>query len=110
MRNLSDISNLYNAQDVILLCGIIEKRFQLMQDKYGFNPIKCKSASSLSGCIERNISKIIIALPTNNENVELFEKTLTRGFSFVNTHLSFDTEILLPNIQKPDKDNWYDYG
>ena len=31
MRNLSDMSDLYNAQHVILLCEIIENRFQLMQ-------------------------------------------------------------------------------
>ena len=48
-------------------------------------------------------------MPTNNENVELFEKTLTGGFSCVNTCLSFDAEILLPNFEKPDKDNWKDY-
>ena len=30
-----NMDNLYNAQDVILLCGIIEHRFELMQDKYG---------------------------------------------------------------------------
>ena len=33
MRNLSDMNDLYNAQDVILLCEIIENSFQLMQDK-----------------------------------------------------------------------------
>ena len=60
MRNLSDMNDLYNAQDVILLCEIIENRFQMMQDKYGFNPRKCNSASSRSSCIERNITKIII--------------------------------------------------
>ena len=49
-------------------------------------------------------------MPTNNENVELFEKTLTGGFSRVNRRLSFDTEILLPNVEKPDKDSWKDYG
>ena len=84
MRNLSDMNDLYNAQDVILLCEIIENRIQLMQDKYGFNPRKCNSASTLSGSIERDLSKIIISLPTNNEHVELFQKTLTEGFSCVN--------------------------
>ena len=28
MRNLVDMNDLYNAQDVILLCKIIENRFQ----------------------------------------------------------------------------------
>ena len=33
MRNLGDLNDLYNAQDVILLCEIIENRFQQMQKK-----------------------------------------------------------------------------
>ena len=77
MRNLSDMNDLYNAQDVILLCEIIENRFQLMHDRYGFNPRKCNSASSLSGSIERDLSKVIIALPTTKEIVDVFEQTLT---------------------------------
>ena len=56
MRNLSDMNDLCNAQDVTLLCEIIENRFQLMQDKCGFNPRKCNSASTLSGSIERERS------------------------------------------------------
>ena len=34
-----------------------------MHDQYGFNLQKCNSASTLSGCIERDISRVIIALP-----------------------------------------------
>ena len=64
MRNLRDLSDLYNAQDVILFCEIIENRFQAMQDTHGFNPRRCNSASSMSGCIEREMSKVILALPT----------------------------------------------
>ena len=30
MRNLGDLNDLYNAQDVILLCELIENRFQFM--------------------------------------------------------------------------------
>ena len=52
----------------------------------------------------------LLSLPTNNEHVELFEKTLTGGFSCANTCLSFDTEILLPNNENPDSDNWKDYS
>ena len=51
----------------------------------------------MSSCIEREMSKVIIALPTSNEFISLFEQTLTEGFSCVNTRLAFDTEILLPN-------------
>ena len=95
------MNDLYSTQDVILLREIIENRFQLMHDKYSFNPRKCNSASSLSGSIERDLSKVIIALPTTNEIVDVFEQTLTGGFSCVNTRLAFDTEILLPN--SPEK-------
>ena len=104
MRHLGDMNDLYNTQDVILLCEIIENRCQLMHDKYGFNPRKCNSASSLSGSIERDLSKVIIALPTSNETVDIFEQTLTGGFSCVNTRLAFDTEILLPNSNEKGDD------
>ena len=35
-----------------------------MQNAYGFNPRKCNSASSMSGCIEKEMSKVILTLPT----------------------------------------------
>ena len=38
MRDLSDLNDLYNAQDVIILLEIIENRFQKMQDKTCYNP------------------------------------------------------------------------
>ena len=104
IRNLGDLNDLYNAQDVILLCELIENRFQFMQDKYGFNPRKCNSASSLSGCIEREMSRVIISFPTNVEHLEIFEKTITGGFSCVNTRLAFDTLILLPKKSDGSKD------
>ena len=85
MRNLGDMNNLYNAQGVILLCEFIENRFQVMNDTYGFNPRKCNSASSVSGYIEWEMSRIIIVLPAKLEHVEIFEYTLTVGFSSVNT-------------------------
>lgn len=34
--------------------------------------------------------------------MEVFEKTLTGGFSCVNTRLSFDTEFLMPNLTEAD--------
>ena len=100
MRNLGDLNDLYNVQDVILLCEIIENRFQAMQNTYGFNPRKCNSASSMSGCIEREMSKIAIALPTKYEHVEIFEQTVIGSFSSVNTRLAFDSHILLPNLNE----------
>ena len=91
MINLGDMNDLYNAQYVILLCEIGENRFQFMHDRYGFNPRKCNSASTLSHCIERGISRVILALPTSNEVVDIFEQTITGGFSSVNNRLAFDT-------------------
>ena len=70
-------------------------RFQFMHDQYGFNPRKCNSASTLSNCIKREISCVIIALPTSNDVVDIFEQTMTGVFSSVNTRSAFDTEILL---------------
>ena len=53
----------------------------------------------MSGCIEREMSKIIIALPTKDEHVEIFKETITGGFSSVNTRLAFDSQVLLPNLK-----------
>ena len=104
MRNLGDMNDLCNAQDVILFCEIIENRFQLVHGKYGFNPRKCNYASSLRGSIKRDLSKVIIVLPTTNEIVDVFEQTLTGAFSCVNTRLAFDNEILLPNFPGKTED------
>ena len=104
MRHLGDLNDLYNAQDIILLSELIENRFQFTQDNYGFNPRKCNSASSLSGCIEREMSKVIITFPTNVEHLEIFEKTVTGGFSGVNTRLAFDTLILCPKKADGSRD------
>ena len=97
MRNLGDLNDLYNFQDVALLCEILENRFPAMHERYGFNPRKCNSASTLSGCIEREMSKVIITLPTKVEHNEIFEQTVIGGFSCVNNRLAFDTQILLPD-------------
>ena len=37
--------------------------------------------------------------------MEIFEKTLCGDFSSVNTRLSFDTELLMPNLTKSDYQN-----
>ena len=100
MRHLGDLNDLYNVQDVILLSEIIEHRFEVMHKTYGLNPRKCNSASVMSDYIERQMSKIILALPTKLGHVEIFEQKVTGGFSSVNTRLAFDTQILLPNLPK----------
>ena len=66
MRNLSDLNYLYNVQDVILLLEMMENRFQSMQEKSDYNPRIINSASKLSSCIQSEQSKVILALPTNN--------------------------------------------
>ena len=104
------MNDLYNIQDIIFLCEICENRFQFMNNRYGFNPRKRNSASTLSGCIEREMSRVIIALPTSNEIVYIFEQSITVGFSCVNNRLAFDTETFLPNVieQTNEKDNEID--
>ena len=102
IRNLGDMNDLYNVQDAILLCEIIENRFRQMYEKSGYNPRKCNSASILTGCIQRDLPKVIITLPTNLEHAEMFEKTLTGGYSCVNNRLGFDTEVLLPKFTQAE--------
>ena len=102
MRNISDLNDLCNVQDVILLMVIIENIFQEMQTETDYNPMKINSTSKLSSCIQREQSKCILALPTNNCHVEIFEKTLSGGFSCVNTRLSIDTEPLMLNLIEKD--------
>lgn len=36
-------------------------------------------------------------MPTNSEDILLFERTLIGGFSCVNTRFAFDSQILLPD-------------
>ena len=102
MRNLGDMNDLYDVQDVIILCEITENRFEQMYQKFGFNPRKCNSASTSSGCIQRETSKVIITLPTNFEHAAIFEKTLTGGYSCIKNRLGFDTEVLLPNFTQAE--------
>ena len=73
-----------------------------MQNECGHNLRNVNSPSKLSGCIQREQSKIILAISTDNKRMETFEKTLWGGFSCVNTSLSFDSEILVPNLTEKD--------
>ena len=56
----------------------------------------------MSGSIEREMSKIVLALPTKYDHVDIFEETVIGGFSCVNTRLAFDSQILLPNLENKD--------
>ena len=91
MKDLSNLNDLYNAQDVIILCEIVENRFLNVFGKTTYNSRKCNLASKLRGCIQREQSKITLALLTNNSVMEISKKTLTGDLSCVNAWLSFDT-------------------
>ena len=78
MSNLSDLNALYNFQNTIILAEIFENRASIMHQKFGYNPLRCSSASALSGVIQRHISKVIISFPTNADIIELMEKNLDR--------------------------------
>lgn len=95
-RTIFGLHDTYNFQGTIILCEIIESCMQMMIEKYRFNPRKCLSSSTLSGCIHRKMSKAIIPLPANIENVEVSKKILIRDFSRQNTRLAFDSYIFLP--------------
>lgn len=66
------------------------------------NPRRYNSASTLSGCIKRSKSKVILALPTCLNIIQFFEKTLIGGFSSVNMRAAFETEIILLNLSVKD--------
>ena len=71
---------------------------------HGYNLRQCNSASTLNGYIERDTGKVVIALSTNNDAVEIFEKTLTGGYSCIKTRLDFNTEILISNYSRAEFD------
>ena len=52
-----------------------------MQEKSGYNPRIINSASKLSGCIQREQTKSILALPVNNTQVEVFKKNIMQWLS-----------------------------
>ena len=100
MKKLLDFNDIYNFQGTIILCEIFENRANQMMNRFPYNPGNCSSASLLSGCFHRFISKMIIALPTKAEIDELFEQTLIGGFSCVNTRLSFDSKFCSRRMNK----------
>ena len=52
-----------------------------MQEKSGYNPRIINSANKLSGCIQREQTKSILALPVNNTQVEVFKKNIMQWLS-----------------------------
>ena len=102
LSNLGELNKLYNFQDTIILCEIFEQRSDLLKQIFKYNPRKCNSASSFSGCVHHKKSKCCITLPPNADFIRVFEKTLIGSFSCVNTRLAFDTDILA-NDPKTEK-------
>ena len=70
LETLGDLNRIYNFQDTAILCEIFESRSTLLQKLFKYNPKKCNSASSFSGCVHRLKSKCRIVLPTNTETVD----------------------------------------
>ena len=95
LKNLGQLNKICNFQDTIILCEISEQHSEHLQKLFKYNPRECNSASSFSGCVHRDKSKYLIALPTDAEHVRVFEKISIGGFSCVNSRLSFDTQILI---------------
>ena len=95
LKTLGDMNRIYNFQDTLILCEIFEQRASLLEKLFKFNPRKRNSASSFSGAVHRNKTKCNIVMPTNAEQIRVFEKTLIGGYSCVNTRMAFDTELFL---------------
>ena len=95
LKTLGDMKRIYNFQDTLILCEIFEQRASFLEKLFNFNPRKSNSASSFSGTVHRNKSKCNIVMPTNSEQIRVFEKTLIGGYSCVNTRMAFDTDIFL---------------
>ena len=92
------MNRIYSFQDTLILCEISEQRASLLERLFKFNPRKCNSASSLSGTVHRSKSKCNIVIPTNAEQIRVFEKTLIGGYSCVNKRMTFDTELFLKDL------------
>ena len=100
VENIRGFKSNLQYQDTAILCEIFEERSSLLQKLFKYNERKCNSASAFSACIQRLKSKCSIALPTNAEIIEVFEKTVMGGYSCVNTRVSFDTDLFLKNTKK----------
>ena len=76
LNKLSELNDIYDFQETIILCEFFGNRAIEMMQKFPYNLRKCTSATSLSGCIHRFLLKVITALSTPAEIVDLFEQKL----------------------------------
>ena len=51
LKDLGELDKIYNFQDTIILCEIFEQRSMHLQKLFKYNPRKCNSVSSFSGCV-----------------------------------------------------------
>ena len=105
LETLGDLNRIYNFQDTAILCEIFESRSALLQKLFKYNPKKCNSASSFSGCVHRLKSKCRIVLPTIAKIIRVFEETVLGGYSCINTRMGFDSNLLL-NDPKNEKNTF----
>lgn len=68
------MNNFRNFQNTCLLCKITENRFENMQKSCGFNPKRYSSASTSSGCIERDLPKLTDTL----QLIETWQKSFKK--------------------------------
>ena len=57
LENLGGLNRIYDFQDTIILCEVSEQRSELLKQIFNYNPKKCNSASSFSGCVHHIESK-----------------------------------------------------
>ena len=93
LKNPEELNKIYNFQDTIILCKIFEQRSEHLQKLFKYNLRKCNSASPLSGCVHRDKSKCLIALPTDAEHIRVFEKTKILTNDKINKKVFFHLEI-----------------
>ena len=75
MRNLSNLNDIYNVQEVIILTVILKYSCQKIKDDISFNPRCFTSASTLSSAIERikSVEKVKVK-QLNKELYALFKQ------------------------------------
>lgn len=81
MKNLSDLKDIYNMQDTILLCKIFKNCSSEIMKKCPCNSRECTSASSLRKCFHTFLSKAMISLPTGPYMLSFLRKTLSHAVS-----------------------------
>ena len=93
-ENLGKVNKIYNFQDTIIPARHLSHApitFKNYLNIIHVNVILQVFSVGASKDIRVNATQ----LPTDAEHVRFFEKTLTGGFSCLNTRLAFDTQILI---------------